>query len=187
MAIKVNLVPAELLLKAQQKQQILQASIAGALLAILIVIASAAHYYGLVRLENTLKYDQAELKKLEVIVAKVEELERTAAAVRARLGVITDLLKGRPMYPYFMSDFARSVPLGIRVVGLTTAGGGSSATPLKLTMTAEARSNDDIALWVRRMEDSGRFSGIELGAVTSTSGGEKVYSFSLKTTYTPQL
>lgn len=187
MSIRVNLVPAEILAKAAQKQQIFQATVAGIFVAIIVVLASAGHYFTLARLERKLAADTAELKRLEVIVAKVEELEKTAAAVRARLGVITDLLKGRPLYPYFMSDLVRVVPLGIRVKSVSSVGGGSGAAPLKLSMMAEARTNADIATWVRQMEDSGKFSGVELGAVTAVESGERVFSFSIKTTYTPQL
>jgi type IV pilus assembly protein PilN len=182
--IKVNLVPADILAKAQQKQQALQAAALGVLVLIIVALVSVGHYYRLNRLERTLAIDNVELKKLEVIVAKVEELEKTAAAVRARLNVITDLLKGRPLYPYFMSDFVKSVPSGIRVRSLTTSGGGSAAGALKLTMAAQARTNEDIAAWVRKMEESGRFSNVELGAVLSETG---LYSFTVTSTYTPQL
>jgi Tfp pilus assembly protein PilN len=182
--IKVNLVPADILAKAQQKQQALQAAALGVLVLIIVTMVSIGHYYRLNRLEHTLAIDNIELKKLEVIVAKVEELEKTAAAVRARLNVITDLLKGRPLYPYFMSDFVKSVPSGIRVKTLTTSGGGSAAGALKLSMGAQARTNEEIAAWVRKMEETGRFSAVELGPVTSDGS---LYTFSLTSTYTPQL
>lgn len=186
MAIRINLVPSEILARAAQKQHVFQAAVVGVILAIFLVIASSAHYFTLARLESVLAYDEGELKKLEVIVAKVEELERTAAAVRSRLGVITDLLKGRPLYAYFMSDLVRTVPLGVRIHALQTQGGGSGAAPLKLSMTADARTNEDIAAWVRQMESAGKFSGIEMGPVTSI-GDEGGYNFTLKATYTPQL
>src|SRR6267378_2123189 len=165
--IKVNLVPADILAKAQQKQQMLQAAAVGVLVLGIVALISMGHYYKYQRLESKLAKDKSDLKKLEVIVAKVEELEKTAAAVRARLNVITDLLRSRPLYPYFMSDFVRSVPLGVRVKTLGTSGGGSAAGPLKLTISAEARANEDIAEWVRRLEDSGKFSNPELGPVTT--------------------
>lgn len=182
--IKVNLVPAEILAKAEQKQQVLQATAAGVFALIVLALISFGHYYKLNKLEHQLQADNARLKQLQVIVDKVQELEKTAAAVRARLNVITDLLKGRPMYPYFMSDFARSVPSGIQIKTLSTTGGGSSASPLKLSMAAQARDNDDIAVWVKRMEGSGRFSAIELGPVNQAAGG---YDFKITSTYTPQL
>lgn len=185
--IKVNLVPSELLAKAAQKQQMLQAAVVGVLLAAAIVLISLGHWYHLKRLGAQLAVGEEKLKKLEVIVAKVEELERTAAAVRARLGVMNDLLKGRPLYPYFMSDFVKSVPSGVRIRSLMTAGGGSAATPLKLTMQAESKSNEDIALWVKKMEDMQRFEGPELGPVTSAGGIDKLFTFSITVTYKPSL
>ena len=103
--------------------------------------------------------------------------------------VINDLLKGRHLYPYFMSDFVRSVPLGVKVKSLTTTGGGSSVGSLKLNMSAEARANADIAEWVKKMEDSGKFGGVELGPVSSSGseGADKIYSFTLTSVYTPSL
>jgi Tfp pilus assembly protein PilN len=184
--IKVNLVPAEILAKAEQKQQMLQAAAAGVVVLAVIALVSMSHYYKLESIEKKLAKQQSDLKKLEVIVAKVEELERTAAAVRARLNVITDLLKSRPLYPYFMSDFVRSVPTGVRVKALTTAGGGSNAGPIKLNIQAEARTNEDIAEWVRRMEEMGRFSATELGPV-QTLEGSNINNFTMTSVYTAQL
>lgn len=185
--IKVNLVPKEILAKAQQKEQMILASLAGTVVIALVVLLSLGHVYRLKRLEKRLAEEEGKLKKLEVIVAKVEELERTATAVRARLNVITDLLKGRPLYPYFMSDFAKSVPLGVRVKLLSTMGGGSAAAPLKLQITAEAKTNDDISDWVNAMDGSGRFTNTEMGAVTAVEAGDRVFNFTLVSLYTPVL
>ncbi|OGR88267.1 MAG: hypothetical protein A3J74_01565 [Elusimicrobia bacterium RIFCSPHIGHO2_02_FULL_57_9] len=185
--IKINLVPSEILAKAQQRQQNIQAAAVAVFLAAVVILLSLGRWATLKNLESTLGENHARLKKLEIVVAKVEELERTAAAVRARLNVMNDLLKSRPVYPYFMSDFVRSVPLGVRITNLNTAGGGSTAGPLKLNMTAESRSNEDIASWVKNMEQSGKFSLIELGAVTTAEGAERSYSFTLTTVYTPTL
>jgi type IV pilus assembly protein PilN len=186
--IKINLVPAEILAKAHQRQQMLQASAAGILIAAVLVVVSLSHLYTLHALESQLAEDQLKLKKLEVIVAQVEELEKTRDAVRARLNVVENLLKGRTLYPTFMSDFAASVPSGVRVKNLNSTGGGSAAAPLKLTITAESRTNEDIAGWMRKMEDGGRFSGVELGPVTTNpvagGGGDKISAFTLNTTYT---
>ena len=182
--IKINLVPAEILAKAAQRQQVMQATAVGIVAAVFIAIASAAHYWRLTRLEGQLAYDQGELKKLQVIVDQVEELEKTAQAVRARLNVINDLLKGRPLYPRFMADFVRSVPAGVQIKTLNTTGGGSAASPVKLTITAQARTEEDIALWTRKMAESGRFSSVELGPVTEAT---ESYSFTMTSTYTPQL
>ena len=184
--IKINLVPADILAKAQQRQKAVQLGLAGAAAAVLIVLASLGFLARLHHLQSQLAADQAELKRLDAVVAKVKEEEALATQLRARLKVIDDLDHGRRAYPYFMSDFVRSVPAGVRIKSMDTTGGGGSQ--LKLNISAEARSNDDIRTWVHKMEESGRFSSIELGAVTTqeTATG-KLRSFTLTAAHTPQL
>ena len=184
--IKINLVPSDILAKAQQRQKALQLGLAGAAAGILVLLVSLGFVARLHRLQSQLVADKAKLKLLEAVVAKVKEEESLAAALRARLKVIDDLDRGRRAYPYFMSDFVRSVPAGVRVRTLGTAGGGGSS--FKLTIAAEARTNEDIRAWIRKLEESGRFSGIDLGAVnTQETPSETLRSFTLTATHTPQL
>jgi Tfp pilus assembly protein PilN len=181
--IKVNLVPSEILARARQRQMMLQAALTGGLLAVAMILASMAHWFGLYRLQNDYSYKESKLKNLGAIVAQVEELEKAAAAVRARLGVIEDLLKGRAFYPIFMSEFARTVPGGVRIASMMTSSQSNSG--LKLSITAFSSSNENIAAWVRTLLQASHFSGVELGAVSATAA--KQYNFSLSTTYTNKL
>lgn len=177
--IKINLVPSEILAKAKQRQLLLQAAVIGGLMALVLVVVSFGHWYGKHSLEITLAADEAELKRLDRVVKQVEELEKAAAAVRARLGVIENLLLGRAYYPVFMSEFARSVPAGVRVNSLNT----TITTPgtMKLTIGGTANSNEDIAAWVKTLEKNVKFGMVELGAVT-VSGMN--YTFGMTATYT---
>lgn len=177
--IKVNLVPGELLAKARQRQLVLQVSVVGAAVLLLMALLSAGHWYGMHSLKNQLAYAEAELQRLDAIVKQVEELEKAANAVRARLGVIEDLLRGRAFYPVFMSDFAKSVPSGIRVVTLNTTVTGAGS--LKMSISGMADNNEDIAAWVKSMEKGGRFGAVELGPVTA-SGMQS--AFTMTATYT---
>lgn len=184
--IKINLVPVEFLAKARQKQQALQAAVVGIVLALLVAGISVLHVVKEKRLAAELARNEAELSKLAAIVAQVEELDRQASAVRARLKVITDLLKGRPLYPYFMSDFAKSLPSGvfIKTLGTVTQAGNT----LRLTISAESRSSEEIAAWIRNMGETGKFSGMEMGAVTvSGEGAAKAYLFTMTCAYKPKL
>ena len=183
--IKINLVPAEILAKARQKQQVVQIGVIGALAAVLIAGASMMHFFKASRLEAQLHRNEAELAKLAVIVEKVKELERTAAAVRARLKVINDLLKGRSLYPYFMSDFAATVPAGVWITNLSTSSGGMV---IKLNIGATSPTSEDIAAWIRAMEKTGKFSNIEMGGVSVAEvEGVKSYIFTLTTVFTAKL
>ena len=183
--IRVNLVPPEILAKAKQKQQAVQAAVVGLVIAVLVAGASAIHVLKEKRLDTQLVKLEADLKKLAAIVAQVEELERQAAAVRARLKVITDLKKGRTLYPIFMSDFVRTVPAGVYVKTMNTA---TASNTLRLTISAESRSSDEIAGWVKNMLGTEKFSSVEMGAVTSLGeGAGKSYNFTLTCGYNPKL
>lgn len=185
--IKVNLVPADILAKAAQRQLLLQVSAVGALLLVVMTLVSAGHFYGKYRLEQDLAYNEAELKRLSKIVEQVENLEKAAAAVRARLNVIEDLLRGRAFYPVFMSDFARSVPPGVKVTNLRTVSAPNST--LTLDIAATANSNEDIAAWVRGLEGNTRFASVELGAISSSggTGASRQFTFTIKTVYNQKL
>jgi Tfp pilus assembly protein PilN len=180
--IKINLVPGEILAKARQRQLFFQAGIVGGMLAVVLVLISLLHWAGLYRLQNEYSYKESKLKELSVIVAKVEELEKASDAVRARLGVIESLLKGRAFYPLFMSEFARTVPAGVKVTTLSTTTQPNGE--MKLSIGATADTNDDVAAWMRTLEQNGRFATVELGPV-SANGSQ--YNFTITTTYTLKL
>ena len=177
--IKVNLVPAELLAKAKQRQLLLQGAVVGGLMALVLVVVSFGHWFGKRQLVVRLAYVESELQRLDRIVKQVEELEKAAAAVRARLGVIEDLLLGRAFYPVFMSEFARSVPGGIKVNAMNT--GFTGAGTIKMSITAVANSNEDIAAWVKTLEKNPKFAMVELGPVTASG---LTYNFAMTGTYT---
>ncbi len=182
--IRINLVPAEILAKAKEKELLFRAALAAAATCMFLLFLSWFHYSQMTKEEKSLSEAQAKLKKLEVIVSEVDKLESEAKAIRQRLSVISTLIKGRTFYPYFMSDFVRSVPFDIQVKNLSTTGGGSQMSPLKLNISAEAAAQDDIAEWMLRLKNSGRFSNIDLGAITRVDSEQKTYNFTLTALYT---
>jgi Tfp pilus assembly protein PilN len=182
--IKINLIPKEILDKELQKQQAIQAGLVAGFFLLIVAGFSLGHYYKSARLERQLRESQDRLKKLEAIVAEVEELERTANAVRARLGVIVELVKARPLYPRFMEDLLRSLPSGVWLANLSTQNEGSN---LKISVSAKSISNEDIAQWLRQLESSDRFVEPVLGPISvSGSGTEaRTHTFTLTMKYIP--
>lgn len=184
--VKINLVPVELLAKAQQRQQIIQIGMVSIVVVMVVAGISVMHFMKSKKLEAALVVQEEELKRLAAIVAKVEELEKAVAEVRAKLGVVTDLLKTRPLYPYFMSDFAKSVPSNVTLKNLDTSMQGSGA--LKLSIIAESRTSEDISGWIKALEETGKFSDVQLtGSVNITEIDGKIFAFSMTSIYTPKL
>lgn len=180
--IKINLVPREILDKEVQRLRAVQAGAAGAVVLVLLLLLSAAHWWRSVSLNNLLTERELEYKKLEEIVKKVEELEHTAQALRSRLQVVTDLLKGRPLYPYFMMDMSSSLPPSVWLKQLETATG--TGNQLSVKTQAVSLSSEGISEWMRSLVKSGRFSEPGLSAITvSDTGTGKQHNFSLSTSY----
>ena len=180
--IKINLVPQEILDKEKQKRYVFLASICAGFVVVLFLGLSFFHFYKGVRLQKHLKEQQVKLKSLEAIVRQVEELERKAAAVRARLNVITDLLKSRPLQPNFMEDLLKTFPSGVWLKSLQTSNKGKG---LDVNMGAVSLSSEDIAEWLRVLESSERFHKPALGSI-NVSVAEGTSAFSMKVSYTPR-
>ncbi len=186
--IRINLVPQEILDKARQKQFIIKGAGAGAALILVLGLISSGQYLRLRSLQAQSAQAAEKLKKLQVLVSEVQELQKTENGIRDRLNVINGLLKDRPLYPDFMSDLARVAPAGVQIQDLTTTGGGNEGTTLKISISARAQSNGDIARWIGAMQSSGRFSSVVLGAVSAQGQAPQLaYSFTLNATYTPSL
>ncbi|HVA66462.1 MAG TPA: PilN domain-containing protein [Elusimicrobiota bacterium] len=186
--IRVNLVPQEILDKARRKQFIIKGAAAGVALVLVLSLISFGQYLRLRDLRAQSAEAAGKLQKLQVLVTEVQDLQKTESGIRDRLNIINGLLKNRPLYPDFMSDFARDVPGGIQIQDLTTAGGGSAGATLKISVSARALSNDDIAGWISAMQNSGRFASVVLGAVSAQgTAPQQAFSFTLDATYTPSL
>lgn len=182
--IKINLVPRELLAKEAQRIQSTQAVVVVAVVGLVLAGAWYLRWSQANRLEAHLAERQKRLDTLKQIVAEVEQLERTAAAVRTRLGVITDLLKGRALYPYFMADIAHTLPGNVWLSALSTTWKDGNA--LSINTTAASNGSDGVSDWLRNLEKSGKFSDPVLSAVSINEN--KVHNFSIQTTYkNPQL
>lgn len=180
--IRINLVPREILDRELQRQRALQAAVVGAALLIVAVAVSAGHWYRASRLERELAAGNVELERLEKLVAEVEQLEQTAGLVKARLNVIVDLLKGRPLYPYFMADFAGTLPPGVWLLSLGTS--FKDGNQLGVNASASSSGSEDISQWLRNLEKSARFSDASLSPVSiSETAGSKVAVFSLSMSY----
>jgi Tfp pilus assembly protein PilN len=179
--IKINLVPAEVLIQEQKKRRTLQAGAAGVMIAVVVVLVSLWHLNSVRVEEVKLKANQTELAKLQKVVDQVKELESTAKAVQNRLSVITSLLTGRFLYTVFLDDWAHALSPGVWITTLTTTASGAG---LNLQIGANARDQSDIADWLRALQTSAKFSNVELGAVAlSGSGTDSFYTFTLKSEY----
>jgi len=179
--IKVNLVPAEVLIAEQKKRRMVQAAAGGVVLLVVLGLISLVHWNTARGLEARLKVNEEELAKLQKVVDQVKQLEATAKNVKARLEVVVSLHKNRFVYTVFMEDWIRSMPSGIWLSSLNTSVSGNSVS---VQMGGGARTKEDVAEWLRTLEGDKKYSNVILGDI-SMSGAPPtaVFSFTLKTVY----
>jgi len=178
--IKVNLVPQEILDKETQRQRMMQVGVVAAFVGVLLIGVSFTHYRKKTVLDAQLVEENKTLKRFQAIVDQVNQFEAQAAAVRARLNVMNDLIKGRELYPVFMVDIVESFPEGVWIGSLSTVKGKGG---LNLTMPAFATSTRDVTNWLRTLESSPLFSEAVISPISIAADGQ--HTFSMKMTYSP--
>lgn len=160
--IKINLVPPEILAEEVKKRRLVQIG-AGVAVGVLIFAGfSFMHYRKGVKLEQQHAELKEKYKKLEAIVKKVEAAESQARAVEARLKVMNNLDKARPFYPRFMTELLKHLVNGVWLNSLSVTGGQGK---LKVSMSANALSIENVTEWLRTLGDSDSFSEPRLGAL----------------------
>src|SRR2546427_568773 len=82
-----------------------------------------------------------------------------------RLGVINGLLKGRPLYPYFMLDLVATMPPGVWVMSVQTTSREANSLGVVIG-NALANSSDGVSQWLRNFEASGKFDEPKLSVVS---------------------
>lgn len=185
--IKINLIPLEFLEKEERKKKILLAGSAGVALLVAVGLVSFQHWNKVVSKQKRLDTLQQEVRAIQTTVDQVQEIEKSIASIQSRLDVIQSLLKGRTLYPNFMEDLVRHMTAGVWLSSLNTQQTGADS--LKLQMSVTALSQNHIAEWLRTLEQSDRFTEVNLsGAITSqetAQAGQPVtlYSFNLGAMY----
>lgn len=186
--IKINLVPQEILDKEQQRQRNIQL--------VLGVIIFAAFVVALTMFRlNTLRKADADLEainneyktKWADIGMKLDAKKGAVDEIKRRLGVITDLLTGRSLYPNFMADMSQAMPSDVWVTNISTTRDPNS---LKVNAQAISSSAPGVTRWVRTMQKPGVFGNFgepSISAITASDDpvtNGKQYAFSINFVYT---
>ncbi|RLA94970.1 MAG: hypothetical protein DRG25_01355 [Deltaproteobacteria bacterium] len=120
-------------------------------------------------LEQKIISTKGELKKLEKIEAKIEELKTNEAIVQKKIDVIKRLEKRKTGPVLMLDEIATRIPEKMWLTQLKSQG------PL-LTLEGVAIDNETIALFMTNLENSTQFENVELKFAQET----KIEDFSLK-------
>ncbi|OGS23845.1 MAG: hypothetical protein A2297_01785 [Elusimicrobia bacterium RIFOXYB2_FULL_48_7] len=178
--IKVNLIPPEALQKeAKERITILIGLGAGAIVSLAIVF----FFYRMTiaqKLGGELNVLQQELKKYQSIVDDVNRLKGITAALEAKKNTIQNLMKGRLFYPKFMEEFMQILPQPIWLTSLST-----KMVPEGCVISMVCISYDNLAIadFLSNLQNSPKYSNVEISGITTTFGVMQTYSFTIMCTY----
>ena len=180
--IRINLIPQEYLEHQEKRTQ--AARVAGGVVvaAVFFLGLTAMHIESAVRTEKELRVKETELKERSKTVAIVNELESSRNALKAHLDALNGLLSSRYYYPQFMRDITRdlSPTLWFAAVSTQLKDGGK----IDFAFNCSARSGEDVAAWLSRLEAGAEYSGIAVGPIAMSGGRDgQVLSLSVKGTY----
>jgi len=155
--IRINLLP----FRAARKKENIRRQISIYVLS--VAFLSMVMIYFFVQLNSTLKglkadeqRLQAEIKKYEVTIRRIAELEKKIKEIKAKLDVIRELERNKTGPVHLLDEIAMAVPKEkLWITSLKESMG-------MLTLTGTAMDNETVALFMTNLEKSEYISAVEL-------------------------
>ncbi len=180
--IRINLLPVRQNRKIEAARRDLLLSILGAVATVGALFAGWAA--AAVQLQSQLEDNssmQAEVDRLQIDVAKVDEIEKLQAELRQKLAVIGELRARKSGPVHMLDDLANATPDRLRMTALEQNGA-------QLQITGVSVNNETISQFLRALDASPYFGDVFLQDIESTPpdpdfGGElKAFKLSAKVT-----
>jgi type IV pilus assembly protein PilN len=155
--IRINLLP----FRAARKKENIRKQISIYLLSLVLLFAlMGLFFYQLTTELNGLKQRQnelnVELKKFEVTLKRMAELEKTIKEVRSKLAVIKELEANKTGPVHLLDEIAKAVPKDKLWLSSLKESRGT------LTLQGTAMDNETVALFMTNLEDSDYISSVDL-------------------------
>ncbi len=126
---------------------------------------------------DRLQTAQAEKKKLEYVIAKLDELEKQKAVFQRKIGLINQLRAMQDSAVTIMDELSKMLPDWVWLTELTSQG-------QMIQIKGNALSNNLIADYIYNLEGSPHFTNVNLISSTQRSGrGAQFMEFSLTLNY----
>ncbi|MEL7370358.1 MAG: PilN domain-containing protein [Myxococcota bacterium] len=173
--IRINLLPVRQTQKRQTIQQQLLAGAAMVVVTIIVCIVWAASvsstYEAKLRLQKT---KQDELAQLQKIIGEVNEFNATKKELQEKLKIIDDLRKSKSGPVRAMDDLASEIPNRVWVTDFQENSGA-------VTITGEAIDHEDVSAFMKALQKSKYFNGVQLGfsKASQERRGVTLYKFQI--------
>lgn len=178
----INLLPWRDKQREKQKQLYIGILAGCALLAVGIVLGIGSFLDTMVRNQQVRnQFLEKELAILDVKIGKIGEIKKQKQDIEKRISLIQQLQEHRNVSPRVLNELATLVPPGIAFKQF-------SRKLNRIEVVGISESNNRLADFMRRLEDSDIFMSNELSSVVAdTTTSEAVSDFKLTFTISPQV
>lgn len=144
----INLLPWRDELRKQKQQQFAVVSAGTAIMGALLVLLGHMQMSALIDNQNQRnQFLQKEIAELDTRIAKIKDLEKTKAALLARMEIIQQLQHSRPRTVHLMDQLVYTLPDGVYLDRISQTGEA-------LTLSGVAQSNARVSAYMRNIDTS---------------------------------
>jgi type IV pilus assembly protein PilN len=144
----INLLPWRDELRKQKQQQFAVVSAGTAIMGALLVLLAHMQMSALIDNQNQRnQFLQKEIAELDSRIAKIKDLEKTKAALLARMEIIQQLQHSRPRTVHLMDQLVYTLPDGVYLDRISQTGEA-------LTLSGVAQSNARVSAYMRNIDTS---------------------------------
>ena len=144
----INLLPWREELRKEKQQQFVVIGGGTAIVAALLILLTHIQMNGLIEQQNNRnKFLDTEIAALDKKIAKIKDLEKTRAALLARMDIIQQLQHSRPQSVHLMDELVYTLPDGVYLNSISQKGAS-------LTMSGVAQSNARVSAYMRNIDNS---------------------------------
>lgn len=178
----INLLPWREKQREKQKQMYLATLVFCALLAVGVVLGIGSFLDNLIKNQQQRnQFLEKELAILDVRIGKIATIKKQKASIEKRISLIQQLQEHRNVSPIVLNELATLVPPGIAFKQL-------NRKQNRIEIIGVSESNNRLADFMRRLENSPVFVGNDLSSVVAdTSTTEAVSDFKLTFMISPKI
>ena len=121
-------------------------------------------------------YINVAISVLDTRIEKIKGLESTKNNLLARMNIIQELQRNRPLSVHLVDELVRTLPDGVHLTEISQTGS-------KLTMTGVAQSNARVSAYMRNIDISDWLNDPKLDVIkTKDTKGNRIAEFTLRAT-----
>ena len=171
----INLLPWREQLRAKRQREFMFALVGGAVIACLLVALVHLRLQGIINAqEHRNQFLSDAIAELDISIEKIKDLESTKNKLLARMNIIQELQRNRPLSVHLADELVRTLPEGVYLSEIVQEED-------KLTMSGIAQSNARVSAYMRNIDASDWLHEPALGVIkTNEVKGQRIATFTLR-------